>query len=51
LFENNLKDKLSKSNDELFLLQSLENSKTSKEIKEKIKAQKTILAKTINEIA
>jgi len=50
-FENDLKDKLSKSNDELFLLQSLENSKTSKEVKEKIKSQKTILAKEIKEIA
>ncbi len=50
-FENDLKDKLSKSNDELFLIQSLENSKTSKEIKEKLKAQKTILAKQIREIA
>jgi len=49
--ENILKDKLSKSNDELFLLQSLENSNTSKEIDEKIIAQKNILAKEINRIA
>ena len=49
--ENVLKDKLSASNDELFLLQSLENSKVSKEISEKIKTQKKILADEINEIA
>ena len=49
--ENVLKNKLSSSNDELFLLQSLENSKTSKEIKAKIKSQKEILAKQIKEIA
>lgn len=51
LFENNLKNKLSKANDELFLLQSLENSKISKKIKEKIKIQKNILANEIREIA
>lgn len=50
-FENNLKNKLSKSNDELFLLQSLENSEISKAVKEKIKSQKIILAKEIKEIA
>lgn len=49
--EKNLKEKLSSSNDELFLLQSLENSNTSKEIKDKIVAQKRILAKEINKIA
>lgn len=49
--ENTLKEKLSSSNDELFLLQSLENSNVSKEIKEKIKTQKKILAEEINEIA
>lgn len=49
--ENILKEKLSSSNDELFLLQSLENSDTSDEIKEKIKTQKKILAAEINEIA
>lgn len=49
--EKDLKEKLSSSNDELFLLQSLENSNTSKEIKDKIVAQKRILAKEINKIA
>ena len=49
--ENSLKNKLSKSNDELFLLQSLENTNTSKEVKEKIKQQKEVLAKEINKIA
>lgn len=50
-FEDNLKDKLSKFNDELFLLQSLNNSNISEEVEKEIKKQKDVLAKNIIKLA